>query len=475
MDLRVCVPSVTTDADGDKYRRLLPMAVGHGISTGCSDISGYASLTGDLPLSSPQKFDAKYQLEEEIGRGGFAIVHRVKAQDGSGRIYAAKVLLKEKLQQHGGNFCSGDNSGRVIRRLRDEIRALAVLQHPNVIMLFETFETAGELCLLMELAEGGELFNHIVDKGSFAEPEAQHVMRQLLGVIDYMHHHGVMHRDLKPENILLTGRDSWHIKVTDFGLATVLADVKTDGDAEFQSDSADEGEAKTSVDEISGRLRATTVCGSGYYMAPEVVYSSATEPYGPAVDVWSAGIIMYILLSGCPPWEMAPAPRSARRVPFPGSRWRCISPSAKVAVAQMLALDPIARANARVVLQGRWLHTDDLNSPTEAGGKREGDQPHVERTEGTPSNKHLSDEPAAEGQESFPEHPASESNERNRHQTSQLASDFHQTFRSFNEKRLQSRRRSELRVSSRRSSSRRSRSTRGTSISLAEYEPPTRR
>ena len=188
----------------------------------------------------------------------------------------------------------------------------------------------------MERATGGELFDAIVDAGHFDEPRAMEVMRQLLGVLDFMHGRGVIHRDVKPENILLASRDpeDWTIKVSDFGLVKLLGDPATGlvGKDVWASlagpspcASATAADLGFSLGGSLGELprlpeggmtaamaRTFTTCGSAFYMAPEVTWAhlAAGDGYGPGCDVWSAGVVLYILLSGNTPW---------------GQAWQCIA------------------------------------------------------------------------------------------------------------------------------------------------------
>ena len=155
----------------------------------CGQIAG-ASL-----IASHAEFEATYDVGEEIGRGAFSVVHAVTLRADAERrpvwerdSYAVKVMSKDDLDEHQ------------LRRMRDECRVLSELKHPHVIELVELYESPREVLLLMERADGGELFDAIVKAGSFDEPRAAHVMRQLLHVLAFMHRRGVIHRDVMPEN-----------------------------------------------------------------------------------------------------------------------------------------------------------------------------------------------------------------------------------------------------------------------------------
>lgn len=166
-------------------------------------------VAGASRLASAEEFEAKYEMGAELGHGAFSVVHAVTSRE-DGREWAVKVMLKQRMSAHR----TGEQQ---LRRLRDEMRALVSLRHPNVIGLEGTYETPTELYLVMDWAAGGELFDRIVAQGSFSEEHAAAVMRQILDVLDFMHVHGVIHRDIKPENILLTSTESWDIKVRRLG------------------------------------------------------------------------------------------------------------------------------------------------------------------------------------------------------------------------------------------------------------------
>lgn len=139
------------------------------------------------------------------------------------------------------------------------------LDHPNIIKLYEVYETDNHLNLVLELLHGGELFDKILTKGFYTEKDASFLMRKLLDALAYMHAKGMMHRDLKPENLILTGvSDDTDIKIADFGLSTFI----------------------NIDDQLFKR------CGTPGYVAPEVL---ADQPYDDKVDVYSAGVILFIL------------------------------------------------------------------------------------------------------------------------------------------------------------------------------------
>jgi len=207
------------------------------------------------------------------------------------------------------------------------------LQHPNIIQLVEVIDTADTLFLVLEFASGGELFDAIVAKGSYSESEAAKIVRQIIGAIHYVHGHGIAHRDLKPENLLLTkeegadGTDLF-IKIADFGLSKDF-----------------------------GAEQMATSCGTPDYVAPEVL---GGQPYDSAVDIWSIGVITYVLLCGFPPFYGESQPELFENImkgnyDFPDPEWSGVSEDAKDFIRKMLVVDPEKRYNAEQCLKDKWL------------------------------------------------------------------------------------------------------------------------
>ncbi|XP_024944151.1 calcium/calmodulin-dependent protein kinase type 1 isoform X4 [Cephus cinctus] len=226
--------------------------------------------------------DDKYILKELLGTGAFSEVRLAESKDKPGQMFAVKIIDKKALK---GKEDSLENEIKVLRRFSETVTPHSGdgplksdssgergwLTHPNIVQLLETFEDKHKVYLVMELVTGGELFDRIVEKGSYTEKDASGLIRQVLEAVDYMHEQGVVHRDLKPENLLYYSPDEdSKIMISDFGLSKM---------------------------EDSGIM--ATACGTPGYVAPEVL---AQKPYGKAVDVWSIGVISYILLCGYPPF-----------------------------------------------------------------------------------------------------------------------------------------------------------------------------
>lgn len=202
------------------------------------------------------------------------------------------------------------------------------LHHKNIIQLIEVFEDNEHIYLVLELVTGGELFDQIISRGSYSEKDAAAIVKQILEAVMYMHSNGIAHRDLKPENLLVSGPNNELVKVTDFGL------------------SKDFGEATLS-----------TSCGTPDYVAPEVLRGA---PYDNSVDIWSIGVITYILLCGFPPFYGNNDQEIFEKIlkaeyNFPAESWDPVSDDAKDFIKSMLILANSKRPTAQEALQHPWM------------------------------------------------------------------------------------------------------------------------
>lgn len=272
---------------------------------------------------------AKYKIEEVLGTGNFAEV-RLAVEKQSGQKVAVKIIEL------------GESSDENI--VRREIEILGKLKHPNIINLIEVFEKKSltgkrKMFIVMDLVTGGELFDRIVQKKTFKESEARSIMKAVFDALVYMHSHGIAHRDLKPENLLFaTKDDDAAIKVADFGLAKLY---------DPDPDHANAG--------------LHTTCGTPGYVAPEVLRpADKKRGYDPQVDVWSAGVILYILLCGFPPFYEEDQNKMFRQIikgnyTFPSPEWDRISPEAIDLVKRCLQVDPVVRITPVQALQHPWM------------------------------------------------------------------------------------------------------------------------
>jgi len=258
----------------------------------------------------------KYTLKDVLGTGAFSQVRLAESKESPGDLYAIKVIDKKALK---GKEDSLENEIRVLRRL----------EHPNVVKLFEAYESKSSVYLVMELVTGGELFDRIVEKGSYTEKDAADLIKQVLSAVAYMHTSGVVHRDLKPENLLYNSPDEdSKIMISDFGLSKM---------------------------EDSGIM--ATACGTPGYVAPEVL---AQKPYGKEVDVWSIGVISYILLCGYPPfYDENDANLFAQilkgEFEFDSPYWDDISQEAKEFIRSLMCVDVDKRLSCEDAIAHSWI------------------------------------------------------------------------------------------------------------------------
>ncbi|CAI5482535.1 unnamed protein product [Closterium sp. Yama58-4] len=263
------------------------------------------------------ELEARYEVAEgELGRGKVGVLRACRCR-ATGRQFACKTISKAAM------ICEAE-CDEVRREVQMMQRARG---HPRIVAMHEALEDARAVHVIMELCHGGELFHRIVTRQRYSEPAAASVARQLASALAFLHARGVAHRDVKPENILLCSRDDdTSIKLTDFGAATLL---------------------------LPG-AQCTERVGSPYYLAPEVL----SEQYGLQADVWSAGVVLFVLLSGSPPFsgrsndEIFQAVR-CKEIDLTSKPWPSISEGAKDLVRRMLTRDPAARITMEEVLGER--------------------------------------------------------------------------------------------------------------------------
>lgn len=287
-------------------------------------------------LDKQPSIEDKYIIKELLGTGAFSEVRLCEHRE-TGQAYAVKIIDKKALK---GKEDSLENEIRVLKRFsarrNDEDADKTWFTHPNIVQLFETYEDKSKVYLIMELVTGGELFDRIVEKGSYTEKDASYLMRQVLEAVDYMHEQGVVHRDLKPENLLYySSTEDSKIMISDFGLSKM---------------------------EDSGFM--ATACGTPGYVAPEVL---AQKPYGKAVDVWSIGVISYILLCGYPPfYDENDANLFAQilkgEFEFDSPYWDEISDSAKDFIKNLMCVNVEKRFTCKKALAHPWISGNAASS-----------------------------------------------------------------------------------------------------------------
>ncbi|KAG8069177.1 hypothetical protein GUJ93_ZPchr0005g15653 [Zizania palustris] len=264
---------------------------------------------------------ATYTFGRELGRGQFGVTY-LATHKPTGRRYACKSIAARKLARKDD-----------VDDVRREVQIMHHLTgHRNIVELRGAYEDRHSVNLVMELCEGGELFDRIIARGHYSERAAAALCREIVSVVHSCHSMGVMHRDLKPENFLfLNKREDSPLKATDFGLSVFFKPGE-----QFRD-----------------------LVGSAYYVAPEVL----KRHYGAEADIWSAGVILYILLSGVPPFwaENEDGIFDAvlqGYIDFSSEPWPSISSGAKDLVKRMLRQDPKERLTAAEILNHPWIRED---------------------------------------------------------------------------------------------------------------------
>uniref|UniRef100_A0A1L8DKU2 MAP/microtubule affinity-regulating kinase 3 n=1 Tax=Nyssomyia neivai TaxID=330878 RepID=A0A1L8DKU2_9DIPT len=267
----------------------------------------------------------KYKLLKTIGKGNFAKV-KLARHVPTGKEVAIKIIDKTQL-----------NPGS-LQKLFREVRIMKMLDHPNIVKLFQVIETEKTLYLVMEYASGGEVFDYLVLHGRMKEKEARAKFRQIVSAVQYCHQKRIIHRDLKAENLLLDSE--MNIKIADFGFSN----------------------------EFTPGSKLDTFCGSPPYAAPELFQGKKYD--GPEVDVWSLGVILYTLVSGSLPFDGTTLRelrervlRGKYRIPF------YMSTDCEGLLRKFLVLNPAKRASLEVIMRDKWMNMgyeeDELKPYTE--------------------------------------------------------------------------------------------------------------
>lgn len=315
-------------------------AAGYSYSyTDAKDMWSFMGLNGEAArngAASKALLAEKYELHRELGRGQYATVNSATSRT-TGDQVAVKLIRKSKATMH--------------RLRRDFEREVAMMRkvfwHPFIVNLLEAFETPSYFVLVLDHAIGGELFNRIVERGSYSEAEASTLMRGVVSAVDHCHQRGVIHQDLKPENILLSSPGSdVDVKLCDFGHATSFAPVIGRVLRGPPQNVMEEG-------------------GTVSYAAPEMLKGFGL--HGPKVDEWALGVILFILLGGYHPFDphCSGSEEDIRQailkgqVEFDDPSWDHVSNSAKDLIRRLLTVDPATRMSAREALEHPWVQGDE--------------------------------------------------------------------------------------------------------------------
>jgi len=271
----------------------------------------------DWIMDNPGKILENYEMDKKkLGEGSYGSVCKAKHK-ATGMQRAVKTIAKAQMKNK--------------ERFKMEIAIMKTMDHPNIIKLYESFEDVRNIYLVMEIAAGGELFDRIIEAGHFTEVQAAILMQQIIRAIYYMHDNKVCHRDLKPENFLFMSKDKIeksNLKIIDFGLS-----------CRFEP----------------GQV-LTTKAGTPYYVAPQVLAGK----YDELSDLWSVGVIMYVMLCGYPPFfgETDAEVLSKVRLgnfSFNATDWKNISEDAKGLIRLLLKMNPKERISAQKALEHPWI------------------------------------------------------------------------------------------------------------------------
>jgi 5'-AMP-activated protein kinase catalytic alpha subunit len=266
----------------------------------------------------------RYDFGRLLGQGNFAKVYYGRNLK-TGQSVAIKVIDKEKVLKVG-----------LMDQIKREISVMRLVKHPNVLQLYEVMATKNKIYFVIEYAKGGELFNKVA-KGRLKEDVARTYFQQLISAIDFCHSRGVSHRDLKPENLLLD--ENGGLKVSDFGLSAAAESRRQDG------------------------LLHTT-CGTPAYVAPEVIYRKGYD--GAKADIWSCGVVLFVLLAGYLPFHDANLIlmyRKIRKAEYKFPNW--FSPEMCRLLSRMLDPNPKTRISITKIMENSWFRKGfDSNAVT---------------------------------------------------------------------------------------------------------------
>lgn len=280
-----------------------------------SNLNHHSIITSDI--------NKDYCLDKVLGKGRFGIVREAYSKIDPELRVAIKSIFKSSV-------------GAELEMLRREIEMLSVMDHPNIVKWYSTYEDSKFVHLVMEHCSGGELFERIINKGYYSENEAADLMYKIVWVISHLHMKGIVHRDIKPENFMFEdSKEGAELKLIDFGLSGKFGK------------------------EIS---KSKTILGTPFYLAPEALYGEYSFPG----DMWSIGVLIYIVLSGKLPF---PGQNSEQvydnilrgKFKMSGPRWENIGEHPKDLIRKLLVIDPIERFTAEQALAHPWFNQPRSN------------------------------------------------------------------------------------------------------------------
>lgn len=268
----------------------------------------------DAASSSEVNLFGKYERGKLLGYGAFAKVYHAR-NVGTGQNVAVKAVSRQKVLKGG-----------LTANVKREIAIMHRMHHPHIMKLHEVLATKTKIYFVMEFAKGGELFGKIA-KGRFSEDLSRRYFQQLISAVGYCHLQGVFHRDLKPENLLLD--ENWNLKVSDFGLSAVTEQIRPDG-------------------------LLHTLCGTPAYVAPEILSKKGYN--GAKADIWSCGVILYVLNAGYLPFNDTNLMVMYRKIckgEFRCPKWT--SPALRLLISRLLDTNPETRITVDEIIQDPWF------------------------------------------------------------------------------------------------------------------------
>lgn len=262
--------------------------------------------------------DDPYMLTRCVGQGATALVYECTR---GGQVFAAKVVDLTKIQLQ-------PDYEELLNKLMQETHILFNLRHPRIVSLYDVYKTDDRLFLVMEFLEGGDLMDHVLQAGRLSEDDARCVFLQLVDALDYIHREGVVHRDLKLENILVNVKPptgNFEVKVSDFGHSRILKD---------------------------GMSTAMTKAGTPQYCAPEVALAPSGKGYGLSVDLWSLGVVLYVMLEGKFPFRGDQMADRILEGDVQFDSQSSTSPAARDLIMRLIQVDRVKR----ILLSGCFEH-----------------------------------------------------------------------------------------------------------------------
>lgn len=265
------------------------------------------------------KVIGKYEIGRHLGEGQFGKVKEAVHLE-TGIRYAVKIIRKSAIKTE-----------KDVETVKKEVSFMKMLEHPNILRMFDTLEDHEKLYLVLEIAAGGDLFDKIVSMGGFSEEVSRNYFRQVIDGLEHCHEKGIIHRDMKPENLLLGAQDQ--LKISDFGLSNII---------------------------LTPQQMLKTHCGSEKYAAPEIMQN--TDPYaGKPVDIWSCGVILYIMVGGAFPFVEATAACDLYQTLVKGQFEfpKGFSDDLVDLLLRMFTVDPKQRITVSEIKHHRWLNPVD--------------------------------------------------------------------------------------------------------------------